>query len=330
MVNEIPLTIAFSDYDHVRDLVDGRVRTPGIRPTFLDLTIPEIFARFSAHREWHVSEFGLGKYVAHLAAGDESLTAIPVFPSRMFRLTAFYVRTDSALSEPRDLIGKRVGLPEWAQTAGIYARGWLVHHAGVALTEIEWFQAGVNEPGRKEKVAIQLPAGVTCTPRPDSTLNDMLLSGEVDAILTAQAPLSYAASEGRVRRLLSDARQLEEKYWRSTSVLPIMHTVAIRRDLLDQHPWVAANLLTAFDEAKRRSVERALDWAATRFPIPWVTGYAEEARGLFDGEYWPYGLEPNRPTLEAFLRYAHEQGITARLLQPDELFTPTTHAPVRV
>ena len=144
-MNEIPLTLAISDYDHVRDLTSGKVRAEGITLTCLDLTIPEIFARFTADREWDVSEIGLGKYVALRSQGDDSMLAIPVFPSRIFRQSALYVRSDSPLDDARQLAGKRVGLPEWAQTAAIYCRGWLAHNCGVDLASIEWHQAGVDE-----------------------------------------------------------------------------------------------------------------------------------------------------------------------------------------
>jgi len=328
-LNELSLTVAFSDYDHVRDLADGRVRTPGLRLRFLDMTVPEIFGRFSKHREWEVSEFGLGKYVAHRDEGDVSIVAIPVFPSRMFRLTAFYVRHDSPMHHATDLIGKRVGVPEWAQTAGIYARGWLTHEAGVGLDLIEWAQAGVNEPGRREKVGLHLPPGVVCTPMPEHSLDEMVISGAVDAILTAQAPQSYVRGDGTVRRLFSDPRQLEEESWAATGIFPIMHTVVVRHDVLEDHPWVAANLLAAFEEAKQRSVGRMVDWTATRVPIPWAMTSAEQARQWFDGEYWPYGVEPNRRTLEAFLGFAHEQGVTSRLLAVGDLFAETTLEPIR-
>jgi 4,5-dihydroxyphthalate decarboxylase len=329
MVNELELTIALQEYDQVRDLTSHLIRTPGLTLNFVNMPPPEMFGRFVAHREWHVSELSLAKYTALKAQGDDTLTAIPVFPSRTFRHSAFYVATTSSLTSLADLAGKRVAIPEWAQTAVTYARGLLMHEAGVALDSIHWIQAGVNEPGRREKVTITLPPGVTCEPRPDRTLDGMLLAGEVDAVISAQPPASFVAGDRRVRRLFPDPLPLEQAYWRETGIFPIMHVVAIREDVLARHPWVAGNLLSAFEEAKRRSLVRALDSMIPRFPLPWVALRAEEARATFGEDFWPYGLDANRRTLTAFLQFAYEQGVAQRLLEPEDLFTPASYEPYR-
>lgn len=329
-MNEVPLTLAISDYDHVRDLTSGRVRAEGIALTCLDLTIPEIFARFTAHREWDVSEIGLGKYVALRSRGDDAMVAIPVFPSRIFRQSAIYVLASSKLEDARELAGKRVGLPEWAQTAAIYCRGWLAHDCGVDLASIEWHQAGVDKAGRREKVALQLPDGVRVVPRPETSLNELLLGGGVDAIMTAQPPGAFVARDPGVRRLLRDPLAVERRYWEQTGVFPIMHTVAITREALAAHPWIAVNLLSAFEAAKKRSLARAVDPAGARFPIPWSTTYAEEAQAKHGADFWPYGVEANRVTLDAFLGFAHEQGVAQQRLAPEDLFAPTTLEALRV
>jgi 4,5-dihydroxyphthalate decarboxylase len=316
----LPLTLAISEYDHVRDLVSGRVKPEGIDLTALVLPIEEIFYRFTVYREWDVSEMAMGKYVSLRSQGDTSLTAIPVFPSRVFRHSSIYVRSDGPVKAPADLRGRRVGLPEWAQTAAIYSRGAIAHHYGLALADIQWVQAGVNEAGRTEKVALKLPAGVTIERPKDKTLNGMLLAGEVDAVLSAHAPAAFEAGDPRVKRLIEEFLPVERDYWRTTGIFPIMHCVALKTSVLEAHPWIAMNLLTAFEEAKRRSVARAFEATASRFPIPWTFERAREAAPLFGGDYWPYGIEANRVTLEAFLTYAHEQGVCHRLLTPEEIF----------
>lgn len=323
MTGGVALTVAVSDYDHVRDLTSGRVGTPGLDLTFLQMPIPALFGRFAAYREWEVSEFGFGKYVALRSRGDDSLTAIPVFPSRIFRHASIYVPADSDLHALADLKGLRVGIPEWAQTAVTYVRGMLTHSAGVGLESIEWIQAGVNEPGRREKVAIRLPEGVRCSARPDKSLDGMLLAQELDAVISAQPPASFVAGDPRVRRLLRDPLAAEAAYWEQTGIFPIMHVIAIRADVLDAHPWVAGNLLAAFEEAKERSLARAL--GGTCFPVPSLGLLAEEAQRRYGQDFWPYGLEPNRVTLEAFARFAFEQGVAERLMEIEELFTKTTH-----
>ena len=316
----VPLTIATSDYDHVRDFASGLVRAEGIDVTYLTLTIEEIFFRFIKFREWHVSEISMGKYVSLVSQNDTSLVAIPVFPSRIHRQSSIYVRRDGPVKAPADLKGRRIGIPEWAQTAAIYSRGLLMHEYGVTLQDVEWHQAGVNEPGRVEKVELKLPAGVRYLTRPDKSLDAMLLAGEIDAAMSAHPPASFEHGDPRIVRLFPDYRRIEDAYFRKTRIFPIMHTVAIRRDVLDRDPWVAMNLFKAFEEAKRRSLARVLDTTAPRVPIPWCYAHAEEARALLGEDVWPYGIELNRPTLEAYLRFAHEQGVTHRPLKIEELF----------
>jgi 4,5-dihydroxyphthalate decarboxylase len=319
-VRDVHLTLAMSDYDHVRDLTSGAIRAEGIELTYLNLSVEEIFWRFSKFREWDVSEMSMGQYASLVSQGDASITAIPVFPSRIFRHSAFYVRRDGPVKTPQDLVGRRVGIPQWSQTAGIYARGVLMHQYGIRLQEIDWYQAGVNETGREEPVALKLPAGVRFTQVPDKTLNGMLLAGELEAIITAHPPESVKQRHPDVAQLFPDILSVETAYWRATRIFPIMHTVVIRTDALASHRWIAMNLYRAFEEAKRRSVARALDIVAPRFPVPWVFEHAARARELFGEDFWPYGIEPNRPTLEAFLAFAHEQGVCHRPVSVDELF----------
>jgi 4,5-dihydroxyphthalate decarboxylase len=315
-------TLAVEDYDHVRDLVTGAVPVEGVDLTCLHLPVEEIFFRFVRFREWHVSELSLAKYASLRARGDDSLTAIPVFTSRMFRHSAIFVRDDGPVGEPARLAGARVGIPEWTQTATVYVRGLLTHTYGIPLDGVSWFQAGVNEAGRIEGVPIDLPTGVSCTPVTDRTLNEMLLSGDLDAVISAHPPTEFTSGSGRVVRLFPDYRAVEEAYYRTTGIFPIMHLVALRRDIHDAHPWVAMNLLRAFEEAKRRSLARAVDANVSHVPIPWGIDDAARARDLFGRDWWPYGVEPNRTTLDAFLGYAFEQGVCDRRLDAEELFAP--------
>jgi 4,5-dihydroxyphthalate decarboxylase len=326
----LSLTVAINDYDHVRDLVGGDVRAQGIELTWLRLPVEETFFRFARFREWEVSEFSLGKYSALRAAGDDSLVAIPVFPSRSFRHSAIFVRDDGPVDDPAALAGARIGVPEWTQTATIYARGALQHQYGIDLTGVQWFQGGTNEPGRVEGIRLAVPDGISLTSVPDRSLDDMLVAGELDAVIAAHPPTEFKRRSGRVVRLFSDYRTVEEEYHRATGVFPIMHVVALRRDVHDAHPWVAMNLLSAFEEAKRRSLARAIDGNAPRYPIPWSFANAQRAEEIFGRDFWPYGIEPNRRTLDAFLGFAHEQGVCARRLEPDELFPPQVRTRFRI
>ncbi|MGH9058175.1 MAG: 4,5-dihydroxyphthalate decarboxylase, partial [Acidimicrobiales bacterium] len=265
----LPLTMAMSGYDHVRDLDSGAVRVEGVDLTSLTLPVEEIFFRFLKYREWHVSELSLAKYVALRAAGDTSLSAIPVFPSRVCRHSSIFVRRGGP-TDPKELAGGRIGVPEWAQTASVYSRALLQHEWGIALSDVSWYQAGVNTPGRQEKVAVHLPDGVSLTRVPDRSLDDMLRAGDLDAVLSAHPPESFERGDGDLVRLFPDYQPVEREHVARTGIFPIMHITAIRADVLETAPWVAVNLLTAFEEAKRRSLARLAEITASRIPLPWI------------------------------------------------------------
>ncbi len=318
--NAVKLTLAISDYDHVRDLTNGVVPVEGVELQALDLQVEEIFYRFLKFREFDVCELSFAKYVSLVSQPDCDVTAIPVFPSRVFRQSSFYVRSDGPTTI-HEIRGLKVGIPEWAQTAAVYSRGYLTETVGIPLTDIEWVQAGVNDPGRVEKVSLRIPAGVSYRSEPTKSLNEMLLSGEIDVAMSAHAPHSVEEGDPRVRRILVDYQEAEYEYWQKTKIFPIMHVVAIKKAVVEQYPWIAMNLLKAFEEAKRRSVERLFDVTASRFPLPWSRVFAGRIAELFgeDG-YWPYGVEPNRVTLSSFLRFTYDQGVTHRPLEVEELF----------
>lgn len=324
MAEPLPLTFAVHDYDHVRDLASGAVAVEGVSLRCLQHPVEEIFFRLVRFREWDISELSLAKYCSLRAAGDRSLIAIPAFTSRAFRHSAIFVRDDGPRDEPGALAGGRIGVPEWTQTATVYARGLLAHEYGVALDGVHWIQAGTNEPGRSEGVAVSLPAGIAVEARPHDTLNDMLLAGQLDALIAAHPPAAFGTDGARIVRLFSDYRSVEEAYWQRTGVFPIMHVVVLRAELHERHPWIAMNLLSALQEAKRRSIERALDANAPRFPVPWAPANARRAAELFGPDFWPYGLERNRPTLDTFLAWAFEQGVCASELRAEDLFAPQT------
>jgi 4,5-dihydroxyphthalate decarboxylase len=326
----VHLTLATTDYDHVRDLVNGVVRPEGTVLTAFVLPVEEIFYRFIKNREWDVSEMSFGKFIGYASQGNSPFVGIPVFPSRVFRHSAFYVRSDRGLSTPKDLEGKRVGIPEWAQTAGIYARGYLSETAGVDLRKIHWVQAGMNQAGREEKVEFKLPAGIQYEQRRDTSISDMLLSGEVDAAISARVPDAFGKGAGKIVRLYPNYRVEEMRYHADTGIYPIMHVMAMRRAVFERYPWVAMNLFKTFDEAKRRSLERIQDLTASRIPVPWAAAIASEWGEKFGDDPFPYGLEENRKTLDAFCRFAHAQGVTEKRLTPDELFPKEVRSSVRV
>jgi 4,5-dihydroxyphthalate decarboxylase len=324
------LTLATTDYDHVRDLTNGVVRPEGIVLTGFVLPVEEVFFRFIKNREWDVSEMSFGKFIGFASLGNSPFIGIPVFPSRVFRHSAFYVRADRGIASPKDLEGKSVGIPEWVQTAGIYARGFLAETAGVDLRKIKWVQAGMNEAGREEKVEFKLPPGIQYQQRRDTSISAMLLSGEIDAAISARVPDAFNAAAGKIVRLYPDYRKDEMAYHAATGIYPIMHVIAMRRAVFERYPWVAMNLFKAFDEAKARSLDRIRDLTASRIPVPWAAAIADEFGKGFGDDPFPYGLEANRKTLDAFCRFSHDQGVTAKRLAPDDLFPKELRASVRV
>lgn len=322
-MNPLPLTLGLGAYDHTRDITDGSVPVEGISLRTLNLPIEEIFYRFTMYREWDVSEMSTGKYLALRSQGDDSIQALPVFISRSFRHSMFYVKAGGAIKRPQDLVGKAVGVPEWAQSAGIYGRGFLSDYLGVDLRSIKWVQAGVNQPGRIEKVKLNLPDGICYQSVPNKSLNNMLLSGEIDAVMSARAPTSFGHG---IERLIPDYQPLEEQYFRETSIFPVMHALVVKSSVLETHPWVGMNLYKAFSIAKNRSLERLSDVAASHAPLAWMQEYTDRMKALFGEDFFPYGVgddaggKINRATLAAYCKFGFEQGVSARLLDVDELF----------
>jgi 4,5-dihydroxyphthalate decarboxylase len=323
----VHLTMAVADYDHMRDLVHGVVRPEGVMLTAFTLeNVESIFFRFIKHREFDVSEMSFGKYVGLTSRGDSPIIGIPVFPSRVFRHSGIYVRSDRGIKTAKDLEGRTVAIPEWAQTAVIYARGMLKEYYGVDLNSIRWVQAGVNEPGRAEKLDLDLPAQVKYSRRPEATISSMLANGEVDAAISARTPDVFLQGHDKVVRLFPNYREDELAYFQKTRIFPIMHLIAMRRTVFEQHPWIAMNMVEAAEQAKRRSLARIRAIGIAAVPMPWASGFLEDCAKTFGDDPFPYGLDANRPTLDAFCRFAHDQHITTRPLTADDLFPPQLRA----
>lgn len=328
-MSRVPITVACWDYDRTRALADGTVRPDGVDLTYLSLPIEETFYRMLRHREFEVAEMSLASYVTAAAAGPDAggLVAIPVFPSRAFRHHGIYVHSDSGIEKPVDLVGRVVGVPEYQLTAVVWIRGILADRHDLPVASVRYRTGGMHSPGRVEKQALDLPPEIDVAPiAPDRTLVDMLVTGEIDALYAPRTPRPILEGRPEVRRLFADPRAVEEDYARDTGIFPIMHTVVLRRDAYELRPWLAGSLLGAFEEAKALSMARMAETAANPYLVPWLYDEVERTRRVLGQDFWPYGLEANRRTLEVFLRYAHEQGLTKRRLTPDDLFAPETHS----
>ena len=319
-MNRVKLSIATTDYDHFRDFRLGVVNAEGIDHTWLNLGHHEVFARFTFNREWDVSELSFAKFIAQATRPDSDIIGLPVVCSRLFRFSSFYVNKNAGIKTAADLKGKRIGSPEWAHSAAVYMRGWMHNDVGVKLTDVHWYQAGANAPGRIEKVELNLPKGMQLTRVADKSLSQMLAAGEIDCAIIARPPTCFLEGHPDVVRLYPDYLEMEEDYYAKTKVWPIMHIIAMQKHILDANPWIARNLLNAFQESKRRSLERLLDPAVSRYPLAWLPTYARKMRDMFDGDPFPYGIEENRATWEQMLLYTYQQGIAHRHAKPEELF----------
>jgi ABC-type nitrate/sulfonate/bicarbonate transport system substrate-binding protein len=320
-VARLRLTLACGDYDRTRALEEETVRPDGIELTYLRLPVEETFFRMMRHREFEVAEMSLSTYVLSLQADPQPFVAIPVFTSRMFRHGAIYCHTASGVEAPADLRGRTVGTPELQLTAGVWVRGLLAEHHDVPVDSVCYRTGGQETPGRVEKSGVRTGLDVQAI-EPGKTLSAMLAEGEIDALYTPRIPGPFAAGDPRVRRLFTDVVAAEKDYYARTGIFPIMHVVVLRGDLYERHPWLAQSLHKAFVLAKEKAEAELYDTSALRVMSPWLIQHLEEARQLLGRDYWSYGLHANRDVLTTFLRYHHEQGLSQRLVAPDELFAP--------
>lgn len=319
---DLRLTLAIGDYLHTRELAAGKIKPEGIDLRVLNHPFETIAYRFLATQEWEVSEFSLATYCTLAAQGDPRMIALPIFPSRVFRHGAIFLREDSPIKTAADLKGKKIGIPQWTQTAVTYVRGWMQDDAGVPLNSVEWIQAGVNDAGRKEMAKFELPPGYRLTSVQDRNLGEMLVKGDVDAVISARAPNVFLDGKHKIKRLIPDYREQEQRYFKKTGIFPIMHVIVVRRDVYEANRWIARNLLDAFERAKRACLPEICQNQTSFLPTAWGSDHIEDtARLLFpDGDLWPYGIEKNRKTLEPFLTWCHEQGVTKRKLALEEMF----------
>ena len=315
----LPITLACGRYERTAALLDGRVAPQGVDLTCLALPPYEMFWRQIRHREFDVSELSLSAHIVATARGERDLLGIPVFPSRVFRHSSIFIRDNAGIHDPSDLVGRRVGVPEYHMTAALYVRGLLSDEYGVDASSIHWIQAGMTQPGRKERVELSLPDGLVLEPREHETLLDLLVAGEIDALIAPSVPRRLMEAPG-VRRLFIDPRAAERASFERTGIFPIMHLVAITATLHERAPWVAQEVAKAFGEAKAIALREAFESGAISSSLPWYQLELEETRRLMGEDLWPYGVEGNRPTLEAAVRYAAEQGLIERPLPIEELF----------
>jgi 4,5-dihydroxyphthalate decarboxylase len=315
----LQLTIACGDYDRTHPLIDGTVKPEGLTLNWLVLPHIEIWTRMLNYYDFDASEISLSSYCIARTLG-KPLTAIPVFPARAFRHSYIFINTKSGIREPKDLMGKRVGLAEFQQTATVWARGMLQHEYGVKLEEIQW-----HTWRPRQRMEIELPNRYSVHPiPPDRKPDEMLFNGELDAVICANLFPSLLNPPPHVRRLFDNYEEVEAAYFRKTGIFPIMHSVAVRQELWEKHPWIARSLFKAFQRAKEEAYERLNDTSPYKISLAWFRRPVEEQRAILGDDPWAYGLESNRHVVAALMDYLYEQGLAKEKLEVEKLFAPNT------
>jgi 4,5-dihydroxyphthalate decarboxylase len=288
------------------------------------LSPEETFHRAFRFQEFDIAEISLSSHVATVSNGAANYVGIPVFLSRVFRHSGIYIRTDR-ISRPEDLRGMRIGVPEYQQTANVWARGILKDEYGIEPSEIKWRNGGLEVPGRTERTRLQLPPTIDLQSIPkDQTLSGMLESGELDGIISPREPQCFSKGRPDIGRLFPDYRPLEEAYFQKTRIFPIMHLIGIRKDIAERHPWLAVSLCKAFDKARELALEELGMIGRLSVMLPWCVSELQRTREIMGRDFWPYGLEANKAQLQAFARYSCEQGLSATTVNAEDLFAPST------
>ena len=319
------LTVACGDYDRTKPLQDGAVEPEGIKLNYIPMQSEEIFWRMGHYREFDASEMSLSNHILMISRGDSPFLGIPIFPSRFFRHSSVYFNVESGIKKPEDFRGKKVGTPEYAMTASVWIRGFFNDDYRVRAQDVQWLLGGQEEPGRKERVKLELPPEIKVASIPDDkTLNGMLESGEIDALISARIPSCYAKGSRKVQRLFPNYKEVEIEYYKRSKIFPIMHILVVRKDVYDRHPWIARSLYKAFCEAKEHATQTMHISNAHACMLPWLSWEREQLREIFGPDWWPYGIEANRHVLESLIRYMGEQGLLKKPVTVEDIFAPSS------
>lgn len=322
-MSKLQLSVAIGDYDRTRPLIDRAVQIDGVDPIFMTLSPEEIFFRAMRNAEFDICELSMSSFVLRTARGDSPYVGVPVFLSRAFRHTSIYVRRDR-IKKPADLKGRKVGVPEYQLTAIVWVRAILQDDHGLKPSDVTWVRGGIEQPGRLEKISLELPPDVRLEDAPEAeTISSLLDRGEIDGFIAPRPP-TCAGKNPNVGWIFPDPTAAAKEYYSRTRIFPIMHLVGVRRELVERQPWICAAVLKAFEQAKTVAMTKLSDTSATKVTLPFVEEQLGAARELMGQDFWSYGTPANRHVLEAFLRHHHSQGLSSRLVSVDELFHPAT------
>ncbi|MCC6888089.1 MAG: ABC transporter substrate-binding protein [Hyphomicrobiales bacterium] len=309
----------------MQPLYTGEVKPDGIDLNFIRIEQPRpIFDRMSGGEEFDVAEYSSSEFVQRYVAKKCNFVAIPVFPSRCFRHSFIGINRKSGITKPKDLAGKRIGVALYTMTAAIFIRGILQNDHGVDFSNVTWVQGAINAAGAHGSptvLPLLKPVKIEQAPG-NKSLDDLIQEGAVDATIGTSMPESFRTNPD-IARLFPDFVERERDHYRRTKIYPIMHLVAIKKSVYEKYPFVATSLFNAFQRAKEIALVRMYNQRALRYMLPWLPRDIDEIYEFFDGDPWPYGIEENRPTLEALVQYLHEQHLTDRRPALEELFVPT-------
>jgi 4,5-dihydroxyphthalate decarboxylase len=323
----LSLRLGCGDYDRTRPLFEGSVLAEGIALDCTSMIPHELFRRVLVDRDFDVAEISISNHTTLISRGNRDLVGIPVFPSRVYRHGFVFVGTESGIERPQDLIGRRIGVPEYDMTAAVWVRGVLQHDYGVEAHQLRWFHGGLDRPGRPKRIDVEPPPNIAIEPiSPDQCLGEMLDRGDLDAVIAPSIPAVVKGGSPRVRRLFPDHRAVEIDYYRRTGIVHLMHTIVVRREVYERDPWVATSLFDAFSRAKSEAYRRLVETGTPRVSLAWLQAAIELERSVFGPDHWPYGFQANRQSLEALVTYVHEQGLADRRVSAEELFAPETLA----
>ncbi len=321
----LEISFAFQNSDRTRALIDGRVAIEGVELRWVPVDPEEIFHRAFRDQEFDVCEMSLGTHLTLTSRQGSPFVGIPAFLSRTFRHSAIYVRRDTGIARPEDLKGKRIGLPDYQQTAALWVRGLLMDDYGIHPRDVRWHIGGLEEPGRQVRTKIDLPASISITPIDGkATLSGLLAAGEIDAIVSPRVPSCFGKLPDKIGRLFPDHRAAEEAYYKKRRLFPLMHAVGIRKDLYQRHPWLAVSVFKALIESKAVGLSDMQQTNFLRSSLPWLSDDIARVKAVMGDDYWAYGVNEARGELEAMARYAFEDGLAPRLVTPEELFASST------
>lgn len=319
----VKLTMALSHYDRHIPLFDGSVRAEGV-----DLQVLEVgqsnplkngqdrHERMLQKGEFDICELSLSSYLIAKSRGMP-FTAIPVFPRRLFSLSQMWVNANAGIHAPRDLIGKKVGLSTFQTTLSVLAKGDLQAEYDVPWRKIAWYIS------KDEAVPLKPIEGVNMRlVKPGQKMGAMLDQGEIDALMVPHPPQEALRGGARIRRLFTDPKAEETKYFQKNGYYPIMHLIVFKDDALSKNPSLATGVMGAFDRAKEVCMEYYDDPNWSRFV--WGRHLFEEERKVFGGDPWPHGVKKNRANLERFIGYSLDQGLMEKKLDIEELFAEST------